>query len=235
MRSDNDIKSNVEAELRCHPNVDESCIAVNVAAGTVTLMGYVRDFFQKYGAEDAVKRVAGVAAVANAIQVRPMTDDGATDPEIARACLASITQQVPLSSEPIRPIVRQGIVTLEGAVATDQQRTQAEEAVRNLKGVVGVINALTLTRATPQRLECIEHVIEDSLRGDRQLDASGISVEACGAQITLRGRVRTWAERRWAEECAAAVAGVQEVCNELIVRRPEASRELCGLAQSDPY
>ena len=57
MRSDSDIKSNVEAELRCHPNVDESCIAVNVAAGTVTLMGYVRDFFQKYGAEDAVKRV----------------------------------------------------------------------------------------------------------------------------------------------------------------------------------
>ena len=104
MRSDSDIKSNVEAELRCHPNVDESCIAVNVAAGTVTLMGYVRDFFQKYGAEDAVKRVAGVAAVANAIQVRPMTDDGATDPQIARACLASITHQVPLSSQPIRPI-----------------------------------------------------------------------------------------------------------------------------------
>jgi len=179
MRSDSDIKSNVEAELRCHPNVDESCIAVNVAAGTVTLMGYVRDFFQKYGAEDAVKRVAGVAAVANAIQVRPMTDDGATDPQIARACLASITHQVPLSSQPIRPIVRQGIVTLEGAVATDQQRTQAEEAVRKLKGVVGVINALTLTRATPRRLECIEHVIEDSLRGiDSSMRVASVSKPA---------------------------------------------------------
>ena len=69
MRSDSDIRSAVEAELSCHPLVDETDILVNVKDGVVTLSGYARNLCQKYGAEDAVKRVAGVTAVANAIDL----------------------------------------------------------------------------------------------------------------------------------------------------------------------
>lgn len=67
-RSDSDIRQNVEAELRCCPQVDETDIEVKVNGGIVTLTGYVRNFLHKYGAEDAAKRVAGVVAVANDIQ-----------------------------------------------------------------------------------------------------------------------------------------------------------------------
>lgn len=232
MRSDNDIKTGVEAELSSNPDVDESDIEVNVAAGTVTLLGYVRDFFQKYGAEDAVKRVAGVAAVANEIQVFPPSADGVTDAQIAHACLARIKHQLPVSVGSIRPIVRQGIVTLEGAVATDGLRTQAEETVRSLRGVGAVINAITLIPAKTARREWIKSAVEDALWHSGQLDASRISVEAFGAQVTLRGRVRTWAERLWAAECAAAVGGVEEVNNELIVRHPEMPEGFRGLAPS---
>jgi len=70
-RSDMELKANVEAELSCSPDIDERGIAVRVSAGTVTLSGFVRNLFDKYGAEDAVRRVAGVAAVANRISVRP--------------------------------------------------------------------------------------------------------------------------------------------------------------------
>jgi osmotically-inducible protein OsmY len=182
MRSDSDIKSGVEAELRCHPDLDESCIAVNVAAGTVTLMGYVRDFFQKYGAEDAVKRVAGVAAVANVIQVRALSANDATDPQIARACLASIRHQVPYSWEQIRPVVRQGIVTLEGTVATDEQRTQAETVVCRLKGVLGVINALGLSPVTTPDLEWIRM----PLRQPCAMDASPMCVASVSKRTARR-------------------------------------------------
>src|SRR4029077_8243945 len=75
-RADGEVKQDVEAELRCNPDVDETGIAVEVMRGAVRLSGYVRNLFDKYGAEDAVRRVAGVAAVANDILVRPATPAG---------------------------------------------------------------------------------------------------------------------------------------------------------------
>jgi osmotically-inducible protein OsmY len=70
-RIDGEVKQEVEAELRCHPDVDESRIAVEVVRGVVRLSGYVRSLFDKYGAEDAVRRVAGVNTVANDTIVYP--------------------------------------------------------------------------------------------------------------------------------------------------------------------
>jgi osmotically-inducible protein OsmY len=70
VRADRELKQNVEAELRCHPHVDETHIAVEVLRGAVRLHGYVRNLFDKYGAEDAVRRVAGVSAIVNDIIVR---------------------------------------------------------------------------------------------------------------------------------------------------------------------
>jgi osmotically-inducible protein OsmY len=144
LRSDNDVQKGVEGELSCCPNVDETDIAVKVAGGVVSLTGYVPDLFQKYGAEDAVKRVAGVVAVANDIQVRGTGSESISDPEVARAAVAAIKRQVPLCWEQIRPVVHQGCVTLEGAVAWIYQREEAEEAVRKVKGVVCVINSIAL-------------------------------------------------------------------------------------------
>lgn len=114
---------------------------------------------------------------------------------------------------------------------TDGQRTQAEETVRNLKCGAGVVNTITLIPAKTPLLEWIKDAVEDSPRSGRPVDASRISVETSGAQVTLRRRIRTWAERRWAAECAAAIAGVEEVSNELIVRYPELPSDLYGAAQ----
>jgi osmotically-inducible protein OsmY len=148
MRSDDDIRKNVEAELRCCPDVDETDIAVKVTRGTVTLTGFVRNVFHKYGAEDAVKRVAGVAAVANDIQLQSLLG-AVSDPEIARQAVAAIKRQLPLCWEQIRPVVRQGSVTLEGTVEWIHQREEAEGAVRRLRGVVSVVNSIALA-SSPQ-------------------------------------------------------------------------------------
>lgn len=94
IRSDSDIQQRIEAELWCCPDVDETDIGVRVAGGVVTLTGYVRNFFHKYGAEDAVKRVPGVVAIANDIQVQALEPVLVSDPELARAAVADPSSSV---------------------------------------------------------------------------------------------------------------------------------------------
>ena len=217
-RSDSEIKDNVEAELRCNPHVDETDIAVKVAGGIVTLTGYVRNFFHKYGAEDAVKRVAGVIAIANDIQLLAPQSGAVSDPELAREAVAAIKQQLPLCWQQIRPIVHQGCVTLEGVVDEHCQSEAAEAAVRGLAGVLCVVNALGLTPdAQATRPRYVKRLIEESFQ-DSGRDASDVSVEANGTGVTLRGHVRAWAERAQAEQSAWSAPGVKSVRNELTVQ-----------------
>lgn len=143
-RADSEIQRQVESELFACPDVDETDIAVKVTDGTVTLTGFARSFFDKFGAEDAVKRVRGVTAVANAIEVRPRFPAALTDPEIARAVVAALKRALPQGGERVMPLVRAGVVTLEGALDWSWQRERAERAVRELRGVSTVINAIML-------------------------------------------------------------------------------------------
>jgi osmotically-inducible protein OsmY len=145
-RSDSDIQRNIEAELFCCPDVDETDISVKVSQGVVSLSGFVRDFFDKYGAEDAVKRVAGVVAVANGLEVQREAGKDTADPQIARAAVAAIRQALPSCWRQVRPIVRRGSVTLEGELERIEQRELAETVVRGVRGVACVVNAIALKR-----------------------------------------------------------------------------------------
>jgi len=215
MRSDIDIKGDVEAELKWSPDVDETDIAVKVHGGEVTLSGYARNYFEAYRAEMAAKRVKGVAAVANDIEVRPFASAPA-DPEIARAALAALKAELPLSWENIRLVVHQGRVTLEGTVDWQYQRERAESAVQHLNGVLGVSNSI---RVEPKIApENIKKKIEDAFQRLAQVDARHIAVETSGSEVTLRGEVRSWAERDQAQQTAWSAPGVAKVFNELTVR-----------------
>jgi osmotically-inducible protein OsmY len=143
-RGDSDIQRQVESELFACPDVDETDIAVKVTDGTVTLTGFARSFFDKFGAEDAVKRVRGVAAVANAIEVRPHAPAAPTDPEIARAVVAALKGVLPQGGQRVMPLVRAGVVTLEGLLDWSCERERAERAAREVRGVSTVINSIML-------------------------------------------------------------------------------------------
>src|SRR3954468_24017712 len=149
MRLDADIKRDVELELRWDPDIKADDIAVSVKNGVVTLAGFVRSYAQKWQAERDAKRIAGVVGVANDIQVRLPTIDQRPDPEIARDAVSAIRTQLPYSADSIKVVVNDGWITLEGDVEWKYQKDRAEEAVRHLKGVKGVMNLLTLKpRAT---------------------------------------------------------------------------------------
>ena len=202
MRSDSDIKRDVEEELRWEPNLDPTDIAVAVKNGVVTLTGFVRSYAHKFTAERAAKRVAGVVGLANDLEVRLPGADERPDPEIARDVVANLKISLPNSWDNIKAVVKNGWMTLEGEVKWNYQREYAERAVRWIKGVKGVSNLIRLQPRVAPAPEEIKEKIEEAFRRSALLDANRITVETHGSEVVLRGAVRSWAEREEAERAA---------------------------------
>jgi osmotically-inducible protein OsmY len=215
MKSDSEIERDVKDELKWDPDLDATDIGVSVKNGVVTLTGFVKSFMDKYEAEAAAKRVAGVVAVANDIEVRIPIVDERPDPEIARDAVAAIKSQLPISSEKIKVVVKNGWITLEGEVEWQYQRATAENAVRRVKGVKGVINSIKLKPHTEP--DEIKRKIQEAFRRNAEVDANRITVEADGGVVTLKGTVRSWIEREEAERAAWAAPGVTKVIDQIVV------------------
>jgi osmotically-inducible protein OsmY len=218
MRNDSDIERDVEAELRWVPEVDETDIAVKATNGTVALTGFAHSYFEKYQAERAAKRVKGVAAVANDIEVRLTSRDQLSDPEVARNVAAAVRTALPWAHEQVKAIVQNGCVTLEGVLDWEFQREDVGRIVRLQRGVKSAVNAITLRpRVIPSD---IKRKIQSALLRDAQVDADHISVEAHDGTVVLEGKVRSWAEREEAQRTAWAAPGVLQVKNHIEVRVP---------------
>jgi osmotically-inducible protein OsmY len=216
MRSDSEIERDVKEELKWEPGLpDAADIAVSVKDGVVTLAGFVKSYTDKYEAEAAAKRVVGVKGVANDIEVRMPSVDERPDPEIARDAVAAIKTQLPISSEHIKVVVKNGWVNLEGQVEWEYQRRTAEQAVRRIKGIKGVTNLIQLRpRAEPSE---IKRKIEEAFKRNAEVDANRIIVETNGSEVVLKGTVRSWIERQEAERIAWSAPGVTKVEDRIIV------------------
>jgi osmotically-inducible protein OsmY len=215
MKTDDEIKRDVEAEIRWDPDIDGTDITVAAKHGVVTLAGFVKSYMDKYEAEEAAKRVSGVSGVANDIEVRLASVDERPDPEIARDAVSAIRSRLPLSSENIRVVVKDHWLTLEGHVEWQYQRQSAESAVRRIKGVRGVSNRIVVKPTVSPRE--IKRKIEEALKRSAEIDANRITIEASGSEVTLKGTVRSWIERREAERAAWAAPGVTKVIDQITV------------------
>jgi osmotically-inducible protein OsmY len=216
MRSDSEIQHDVELEISADPNIESTNIAVAVKDAVVMLTGFVHHYNEKVEAEKAAKRVNGVKALANDVEVRLPDIDQRPDPEIARDAAAAIRHQLPTAWEQVKITVVAGRITLDGDVEWRYQRELAEDSVRRLRGTTGVTNRIRIVpKIVPDK---IKQRIEEAFTRSAEVDAAHVKVAAKGSEVTLHGTVRSWAEREEAERAAWAVPGVAHVDNQIVVR-----------------
>ena len=216
MKTDMQLQRDVIEELAWQPNVRETEIAVGARNGVVTLTGFVDSYAQKYAAARAVEAVRGVRAIADDLKVRLPQSLVRSDTEIAHAAVSALKWDVEVPDARVKVLVDDGWISLDGAVDWQFQRSAAENAVRHLAGVKGVINRITVQQPKVSAYE-VNQRIEEALKRSAAVDADKISVEAREGKVVLRGTVRSWAEREDAERAAWAAPGVTEVNDELAV------------------
>ncbi|HVM78630.1 MAG TPA: BON domain-containing protein [Stellaceae bacterium] len=212
------LRQNVLDELEWEPSLDAAHVGVAARAGVVTLSGHVASFAEKLAAERAAWRVAGVRAVAQEIEVRLPSDRKNSDEEIAARALRMLEWDVAVPHERITVKVDHGLVTLDGEVEWGYQRDEAEDDVRRLNGVKGVINSIKVKPSVGAA--DVQAQIRRAFERSAELEADHITVAVENGKVVLGGKVSAWIERELAERAAWAAPGVTGVDNQIVIGRP---------------
>jgi osmotically-inducible protein OsmY len=214
IKSDGQIKQELERELRWDTRVEETEVGVTVNQGVVALTGTVSSYAKKMAAQEAAHRVAGVLDVANDLQVKVPGSLSRTDMEVAQAVRHGLQWDVLVPDQRISSTVSDGWVTLEGSVDNLREREDAGRTVRFLRGVKGVHNKLIVS-AQEIEPEEVRAVIEEALERQAEREASRIRVTVDNGAVTLAGEVRSYAEKRAILGAASHALGIRVVHDHL--------------------
>ena len=217
MKTDKQLKDDVEAELEWEPSIDAAHVGVAAKDGVVTLTGHLNTFAEKAAIERVAARVAGVRAVAVELDVKVAAEHVRSDTEIAEAARNAVAWNVVVPRDKVQVKVEKGWVTLSGELDWEYQREGALSSVRALKGVRGVTSSLTLKQRVLS--SDIGARIGTALARHAYREAGGIHVSVSGSTVTLRGKVDSWAERAAAEGAAWSAPGVTAVVSDLTIGR----------------
>ena len=208
-KTDAEVRQAILHELQSDGRVADQGVNVQVDGGIVTLTGEVNSWGVRQAALDCARRVGGVLDVANDIRVRPANGEQRSDTQIARAVRDTLEWDVFIPDEQIRSSVTAGRVTLEGQVERYSQRDDAENAVRDLAGVTGVINQIRVV-PPPVAAADLRKAIQAALQRQAERESNAIELDVENGHVALRGVVRSWRER---EAVLGAVKGTPGVRN----------------------
>jgi osmotically-inducible protein OsmY len=215
MKIDGEIRDDVIYELRWDPQLTEpDAIGVAVKDGAVTLTGHVPTYVEKLAAARAAERVYGVKAVANELEVK-LAGAPRDDSDIATAIAHVLENNVQVPDGKVHARVQNGWVTLDGEVDYDYQRREVERMVRQVRGVAGVSDLITVEPpASPAQ---VQEVIEETFKREAEIDARHISIEVSDHTAKLYGHVHSINEASAASAAAAAAPGIAAVESHLVV------------------
>lgn len=211
MKSDVHLQRDVLDELNWERRVDASQIGVTAHEGVITLLGHVPVYAEKHLAEEVTKRVHGVRAVANEIEVRPTDVHLRDDEDLASAALHALVWNVKVPDERLKVTVAEGWITVEGSVEERYQRAEVDRALSHLAGARGITNSIDIVH-TEVVSETKEN-IEAAFRRSATLDSRKIAVEVDERTVILTGDVHSHGEIEEAERIAWTARGVKDVQN----------------------
>lgn len=214
MFNDNELQRAVQEELSWEPSVTAAHIGVTAKAGVVTLSGHVGNFANKYAAERAPRRVKGVMAVAEEIEVHLPTDAKRSDDEIAAAAIERLAWDVSIPRDAVKVKVEKGRLTLTGEVRSFYQKEAAQQDVRRLFGVTSVSNLIAI-KARPDAIAISDDITQALHR--KWFDPKMVKVSAQGGKVRLTGTVHSPYERRLAVDTAWAAPGATSVENDISI------------------
>ena len=215
MKPDAQLRADIQAELEWDPAVTSEDVGVIVNHGVVTLTGHLRSYAEKLAAERAALRVSGVKALAIETSVKLAAGFERTDADLAQAVEHALEWNVQVPRGAIKPMLEGGWVTLAGEVDWDYQRRAAEATVRNLLGVTGITNLVTIKPLL--RSADVERQVQDALIRAFHGQPPQVAIDVNGSQLVLRGKVRSWKEFEAARNAAWSTPGIVSVVNELVV------------------
>jgi osmotically-inducible protein OsmY len=214
MMTDNSLQQAVLDELKWEPSVNAAHIGVTAKDGVVTLSGDVSSYTEKLAAARAARRVIGVKGVAEDIKVH-YSFSKVDDTDIAQKALQTLSWDIEVPDERVTVEVEDGWVTLTGTVNWNYQRNAAEADVRKLKGVLGVINNISINPTV--KASDAREKIKAALKRNAAVEADNISIAIEGGKVTLSGEVNSWGEDDIVRSTAWAAPGVTEVVDNLVV------------------
>lgn len=215
MKTDSQLKTDVNEELKWEPSINAAQIGVEVNEGIVTLAGHVDSYMEKWNAEKAAQRVSGVKAVTVDMTVKLPGWNQRDDTDIARSAENAIKWTAGVPEGRVKILVEKGWVTLTGEVDWEYQRMMAKAAVRALSGVTGVSNRIEIKIVASSA--AVKSDIEAALRRRATVDSKQIQVKVEGSDVTLTGHVPNWFERDLAVQSAWRAAGVRNVVDNMSI------------------
>ncbi len=216
MKTNEELRKDVMDEIKWDPQLRSVATDIGVAAkdGVVTLSGVIDTYWKKLAAEKAAQRVLGVKVVACDIEVRLGSIGKRTDTEIAEAVRNALRWNSSVNEDKIEVKVDNGWVYLDGEVDFEFEKRYAQECVEDLVAVRGVTNSIAI-KAKVIDTQDIQRKISAAYHRSATVDSSSIKIDTSGSKVTLRGRVRSWAEKKEAENIAWAAPGVLSVDNKI--------------------
>ncbi len=215
MLTDTQLQQAVLEALDWAPDVLAAHLGVSARGGIVTLSGQVGSYAEKHAAESAVRQVHGVKGVAEAIDVLLPFDRQRTDAEIAAAAIDRLGWDVAIPRDAVTVVVEHGQVTLSGNVEWRYERAAAEEDVRRLMGVTGVVNRIAVKPTTTAAR--IGDDITHALHRSYFFDPKTIDVTATDGRVELSGTVKSWNDWEVAAATAWGAPGVRAVDNRITI------------------
>lgn len=214
-KTDDQLKTDIIAELQYEPSVKFTDLGVLVHDGVVTLNGHTDSYMGKREVVRSIKRIAGVKAIADEIELKMPGSVSHTDEDIAIAAAHHLEWSSGIPTGTVTATVRKGWITLDGEVEWQYMKNAAESVVHHLVGVKGVSNMISLNpKSIPTE---VKSSIRSAFERNALIDANRIEVETSGSEVTLRGNVRNYDEREEAERVAWAAPGILSVHNNLMI------------------